>query len=323
MSAYGEAALDREYSELARTIAGRNDRLYSAARALGQLASAGEIDRAKAERALFYAAVDCGYVAQDGAGAARATIKSGLDNGALRPRRIKRDARRTSRDPAARSSRNPELPTADPCAAPDDAASSRAKAQRLWRRREPIVSSVAERYLRTARGYGGTIPPTLAFLPARGDHPPALIASFGIATEPEPGALAIADDAVMAVQLVKLLPDGRGKADCEPNKVIIGKGALSSPIVCAPPNDLLGLAICEGIENALSVFEATDLGAWASGGATRMRALADAVPSYIECVTVFGDDDDAGRRHAPDLAARLRARGFEVILKFLRAGSAT
>jgi len=158
---------------------------------------------------------------------------------------------------------------------------------------------------------------------ARGDHPPALIAAFGIATEPEPGALAIADDAVMAVQLVKLLPDGSGKADCEPSKVTIGKGALGSPIVCAPPNDLLGLAICEGIENALSVLEATGLGAWASGGATRMPALADSVPSYIECVTVFGDDDDAGRRHAPDLAARLRARGFEVILKFLRAGSAT
>jgi len=101
MSAYGEAALDRECSELARTIAGRNDRLYSAARALGQLASASEIDRAKAERALFYAAVDCGYVAQDGAGAARATIKSGLDNGALRPRQIKRDARSEFSEPRA------------------------------------------------------------------------------------------------------------------------------------------------------------------------------------------------------------------------------
>jgi hypothetical protein len=50
----------------------------------------------------------------------------------------------------------------------------------------------------------------------------------------------------------------------------------------------------------------------------RVPALADAVPSCIECVTVFGDDDDAGRRHAPDLAARLRARGFEVLLKYLK-----
>ena len=69
------------------------------------------------------------------------------------------------------------------------------------------------------------IQPTLGFLPARGDHPPALIAAFGIATEPEPGVLAIADDAVTAVQLVKLKLDGSGKADIEPNKIIIGKGS--------------------------------------------------------------------------------------------------
>ena len=77
--------------------------------------------------------------------------------------------------------------------------------------------------------------------------------------EPEPAVLSIADADVRAVQLVKLKPDG-GKADVEPNKIIIGKGALGSPIVLAPPNDLLGLAICEGIEDGLSVYEATGLG---------------------------------------------------------------
>ena len=190
----------------------------------------------------------------------------------------------------------------------------RDKARWLWRQHRPIVGSIAERYLRIARGYGAVIQPTLGFLPSRGDHPPALIAAFGVATEPEPRVLAIADDAVMAVQLVKLKPDGSGKADIEPTKIIIGKGALGSPIVIAPPNDLLGLAICEGVEDALSVHEATGLGAWASGGATRMPALADAVPSYIECITIIADDDDAGRRHAADLAVRLRARGFEAII---------
>lgn len=51
----------------------------------------------------------------------------------------------------------------------------RAKAQWLWRRRRPIAGSVAERYLREARGYAGEIPPTLAYLPARNGHEPALI----------------------------------------------------------------------------------------------------------------------------------------------------
>src|SRR5208282_1759916 len=119
--------------------------------------------------------------------------------------------------------------------------------------------------------------------------------------------LAIADDAVMAVQLVKLKPDGSSKADAGPSKIIVGRGALGVPIVCAPPNDLSGLAVCEGIEDALSVHAATGLGSWASGGATRMLALADAVPTYVECVNVFGHDDDAGRRGATELGARLKA----------------
>ncbi len=192
------------------------------------------------------------------------------------------------------------------------------KAHWLWRQRKPIAGSLAETYLRQARGYGGAIPATLAFLPPRDDHEPALIAAFGLCSEPEPGELAIDDVNVRAMQLVKLKGDGSGKAEVEPNKIIIGKGALGSPIVLAPPNDLLGLAICEGLEDALSIHEATGLGAWASGGATRLPALANAVPGYIECISIFGHDD-GGRPHAIDLAARLRSRGFEVILKFLRA----
>jgi hypothetical protein len=165
--------------------------------------------------------------------------------------------------------------------------------------------------LRRARGYGGAIPATLAFLPARGDHAPALIAAFGIATEPEPGALAIADADVRAVQLVKLKPDGTGKADVEPKKIIIGRGALGSPIACAPPNDLLGLAICEGLENALSVHEATCLGAWASGPAGRMPALANAVPGYINFVTIAADYDRDGLRYAHALSQALDKRGIK------------
>ena len=82
----------------------------------------------------------------------------------------------------------------------------RDKARWLWRQHRPIVGSIAERYLRIARGYGAVIQPTLGFLPSRGDHPPAMIAAFGLADEPEAGVLEIPDDAVKAVQLVKLQP---------------------------------------------------------------------------------------------------------------------
>jgi hypothetical protein len=45
-----------------------------------------------------------------------------------------------------------------------------------------------------------------------------------------------------------------------------------------------------------------------------MPSLADAIPDYIECVTIIVDDDKAGRRHAAQLAARVRLRGIEVRL---------
>jgi hypothetical protein len=74
------------------------------------------------------------------------------------------------------------------------------RALSLWRRRQPIVRSVAERYLREARGYHGPIPATLGFLPPQAEHPPALVAAFGLATEPEPAVIDIADTNVRAVR---------------------------------------------------------------------------------------------------------------------------
>jgi hypothetical protein len=69
--------------------------------------------------------------------------------------------------------------------------------------------------------------------------------------------------------------------------------------------------ITEGIEDALSAHEASGLGAWAAGSASRMPALAAAVPDYIDCVNVFVDDDTDGRRHATELTRRIASRGIE------------
>jgi hypothetical protein len=191
------------------------------------------------------------------------------------------------------------------------------KARWLWSNREPIAGSIAEIYLRGARGYGGPLPATLAFLPARADYLPAMIAAFGLANEVDPGVITIANSAVTGVHLTRLRPDGSGKAvfdDPDENaKIMIGFSA-GSPIVLAPPNDLLGLAITEGIEDGLSIHESTGLGVWAAGSASRMAALAAVVPSYVETVTVYADDDLAGRRGSADLVTGIEAREIEVRL---------
>jgi putative DNA primase/helicase len=190
------------------------------------------------------------------------------------------------------------------------------KAAWLWSQRQPIAGTPAEAYLRGARRYSGLIPRTLAFLPpSKPKHHPAMIAAFGIPDEPERGIISKPRDAD-AVHLTLLRPDGGGKADVKPNKLIIGR-PLGRPIVIAPTNDLLGLAITEGIEDALSAHEATGLGAWAAGAAGFMPVLAAAVPSYIEAVTVYAHEDKAGQAGAHELAEALDHRGIEIRLEGL------
>ncbi|MCK1542202.1 toprim domain-containing protein [Bradyrhizobium sp. 160] len=195
----------------------------------------------------------------------------------------------------------------------EEAIKSRRKAQWLWSQREPIIGSIAETYLRRCRGYQGDLHATLGFLPSRGDHPPAMIAAFGAAVETLPGELAIYDLAIRGVHVTKLKADGTGKAGTEADKLTIGVGN-TLPIWLAPVNDGGGLAICEGIEDALSVHAATGLGAWAAGTAGRLPAMAEHVPAYVEAVTIFVDADPVGEKNSIELAARLEAKGFEARL---------
>jgi hypothetical protein len=75
-----------------------------------------------------------------------------------------------------------------------DVATQRAKAAWLWGRRQAIVSSIAERYLRQARGLRGPFPATLGYLKAYKEHPPAPLAyrersSPACSRSPRPSAL--------------------------------------------------------------------------------------------------------------------------------------
>jgi hypothetical protein len=223
----------------------------------------------------------------------------------------------------ARPAPNP-TPKPAPRSGDDHEREQHRKAAWLWSQRRPITGSLAETYLRS-RDITCPLPATLAFLPAnKPDRHPAMIAAFTLVDEPEPG-MPGAPRNVEAVHLTLLRPDGNGKVEfkpdtngkVKPNKIIIGR-PLGRPIMLAPPNDVMGLAITEGIEDALTVHMATGLGAWAAGSATHMPPITAHVPSYIECVTVFVDANDAGRRYSQEFASRLRNQPIEVILRELR-----
>jgi phage/plasmid primase-like uncharacterized protein len=190
------------------------------------------------------------------------------------------------------------------------------KALWLWKGRRPVAGSIAETYL-ARRGYHGPAPGTLGFLPASGEYPPSMIAAFGIPDEPDPGVIAISGGKITGIHLTRLLPDGSDRERGDGAKIMLGL-SMGSPIVLAPPNDLLGLVIAEGIEDALTVHQATGLGAWAAGSAGRMPALAGTLPRSIECVTVCAHDDPAGRDGALALADALDRRGVEVFIEGIR-----
>jgi hypothetical protein len=190
------------------------------------------------------------------------------------------------------------------------------KAAWLWSKRQPIAGTPAEIYLREVRRIACPLPATFAFLPpSKPQHHPALMSAFAFVDEPEPGLLG-EPRSVSSVHLTLLKPSGLGKADVEKPKIIVGSpGGL--PIVVAPPNDLLGLAVTEGVEDALTAHQATGLGAWAAGSASFMPALADNVPAYIEAITIFAHADKAGQDGARKIALALERRGIEVFLEGL------
>jgi hypothetical protein len=184
----------------------------------------------------------------------------------------------------------------------------------LWSQRKPISEGTPPALYLRKRGYTGLIPATLGYVPARDPYPAAMIAAFAMVDEPEPGILA-APKVVRGVHLTRLTAEG----DKAPNaadkaKIMVGvcKGA---PIVLAPPNDLLGMAVTEGVEDGLSVYQATGLGVWAAGAAGFMPALAPLVPDYIEVVTIYAHEDKDGQRRALELAHVLDARGIEVFVE--------
>ncbi len=93
---YGQTALAGEVARVANAKAAdsnRNNTLNAAAYRLGRLVGGGELDLGVAERGLREAAQACGLMADDGERQVLATIRSGLDAGAMNPRQRPRRQR--------------------------------------------------------------------------------------------------------------------------------------------------------------------------------------------------------------------------------------
>lgn len=160
----------------------------------------------------------------------------------------------------------------------------------IWRRSRPADGTTAETYLRS-RGYPGPIPPTLRF--ASGKHP-----SDPDQYHPMMVGAVVCDDHIVAIHRTFLRPDGRGKADLDPNKMTIGR-CKGAAVRLAPAGPILALA--EGIETALSYMQVRGLPTWAALSAGGFRSLI--LPEEVREIIIAADSDPVGL-----IAARAAAR---------------
>lgn len=172
-------------------------------------------------------------------------------------------------------------------------------ARYLWSQSLPLAGSLAETYLRSRQCFVDCA--NIRFLPARNEHPAAMIARFGTSV-------------VSGVHLTKLRSDGNGKSGTEKDKIMIGP-SMGQPIIVADNPDRGELLIAEGIEDAASLTLATGWSAWAAGSAGRIAACLTAAERFDK-VFVAVDHDAAGK------AALARARSVRADIIPLRIAKA-
>lgn len=188
--------------------------------------------------------------------------------------------------------------------AADTAQSEKREAQALacWREASPIVGTIAEAYLR-GRGITCALPDSLRFHPAcwhpSGKRFPALVAMVEGCER-------------FAVHRTYLRSDGRGKAEAEPARAMLGAVAGGAVRLAEAEGSLV---VAEGIETALSLASGL-LGRpatiWAALSTSGMVGLV--LPPTPGRLTVATDGDEAGRAAGHALATRAAALGWRVSL---------
>jgi phage/plasmid primase-like uncharacterized protein len=166
-------------------------------------------------------------------------------------------------------------------------------ARSIWRESHGIAGTPAAKYL---AGRGITIGPASLRCHPRLRHKPsgrffpAMVAAVQI------------DHRITSVHRTYLRPDGAGKADVEPNKMMLGP-VMGGAVRLGPVAGTVCLA--EGIETGLSVLQASGVSTWAALSTSGLLNIL--LPPEIRTVIICADHDlnGAGQRAAQQAAMRL------------------
>lgn len=202
------------------------------------------------------------------------------------------------------------VPQADPAELARYAEAERQEAEKrerqalaVWKEALPIHGTIAETYLREARGITCALIDTLRFHPACW-HPsarrlPAMVARIEGAKR-------------FAVHRTYLRPDGSGKAGAEPAKAMLGAVAGGAVRLSRGQE---ALAVGEGLESCLSLLCGPLCGAvtvWAALSTSGMAGLH--LPPRPGALIVATDGDAPGKAAGQHLASRAAALGWAVTL---------
>jgi hypothetical protein len=179
-----------------------------------------------------------------------------------------------------------------------------AQAKRLWDEAQPIAGTLAEIYLRKARGITCSLPPVLRF------HPEAW---HGSTAKRHPALVAfVSGGGGVSVHRTYLRADGLGKAAIDPAKMMLGATAGGAVRLTQGHGTLV---VAEGIETAFSLASGLlrcPATVWAALSTSGIRGLR--LPDHPARLTIAPDGDAPGREAANALAERAHALGWQVSL---------
>lgn len=115
------------------------------------------------------------------------------------------------------------------------------------------------------------------------------------------------DDRPIGAHRTWLAPDGLGKAQFKPNKMMLGQ-CRGGAVRLAPASSVLMIA--EGIETALSAMQATGYPAWAALSTSGLKSLQ--LPFGVLDVIALADGDAPGEAAARAAALRWKNEGRRV-----------
>jgi putative DNA primase/helicase len=115
------------------------------------------------------------------------------------------------------------------------------------------------------------------------------------------------DGTPVAIHRTYLAPDGGGKAQIDPQKMMLGP-CRGGAVRLAEPGDVL--MVGEGIETCFAAMQASGHPAWAALSTSGLRSLD--LPTNVRDVIVLADGDEPGEAAAQDCARRWKREGRRV-----------